>query len=72
MWYIKKSCRNQFTEENIYVGAVLINYLYNNGNQDAEVIITHSKGYRNSGLRHPHSWSIIDAKDLIKRFKNID
>ncbi len=72
MWYIKEKCRNQFTEENIYVGVALINYLYNSGNKNAEVIITKDKGYRTNGARQPHSWSIIDAQDLLDWYKNIE
>lgn len=72
MWYIKEKCRNQFSEENIYVGSALINYLYNNGNKKAEIIITQDKGYRTNGNRHPHSWSIIDAQELLDWYNHID
>lgn len=72
MWYIKERCRNQFTEENIYVGTALINYLYNNGNHKADIIITYNKGYRSAGVRHPHSWSIIEAKGLLEWYKGLD
>ena len=30
-----------------------------------ELITTENKGYRSNGMRHPHSWSIIDQDDLI-------
>lgn len=72
MWYIKEKCRNQFTEENIYVGAALINYLYNNGNKQAEILITQNKGYRTNGARQPHSWSIIDAQDLLDWYNSLE
>ncbi|TGV02217.1 hypothetical protein [Flavivirga rizhaonensis] len=72
MWYIKEKCRNQFSEENIYVGTALINYLYNNGNKKAEIIITQNKGYRTNGKRHPHSWSIIDTQELLDWHNNIE
>jgi len=72
MWYIKERCRNQFTEENIYVGTALINYLYTNCNNKADVIITYSRGYRSPGVRHPHSWSIIEAKGLLEWYRGLD
>jgi len=31
-----------------------------------ELIKTENKGYRANGVRHPHSWSIVDEKELIK------
>jgi hypothetical protein len=36
------------------------------GNKNIELIETQNKGYWANGDRHPHSWSIIDEKDLIK------
>ncbi|MEM9916663.1 MAG: hypothetical protein AAF990_01130 [Bacteroidota bacterium] len=35
------------------------------GNQQVELIETEGKGYRANGYRHPHSWSIVDKKDLF-------
>lgn len=34
-------------------------------NSSVEYITTENKGYRSNGDRHPHSWSIVDEKDLI-------
>jgi len=31
-------------------------------------MITYDKGYHPDGTRHPHSWSIVDNKDLIHWF----
>ncbi len=31
-----------------------------------EVIRTKNKGYRSDGSRHPHSWSIVDEKELVE------
>ncbi|GAB4249020.1 MAG: hypothetical protein Tsb0034_28380 [Ekhidna sp.] len=39
------------------------------GFTDVEYISTENKGYRASGERHPHSWSIVDPKELIKWIK---
>lgn len=35
-------------------------------NKNIELIETENKGYRANGERHPHSWRIVDKKDLIK------
>lgn len=45
--------------------AALINQLMIDGNKEAELITTIDKGRRNDGSRHPHSWSIVDEKDLL-------
>lgn len=34
--------------------------------KNVELIETENKGYRANGERHPHSWRIVDEKDLIK------
>jgi hypothetical protein len=44
--------------------AALITQLQLMGHQQAELITTHGRGFRPGGLRHPHSWSIIDENDL--------
>ncbi len=43
--------------------STMINTLKLLGNDNAEFITTTGKGYRIDGRRHPHSWSILDAKD---------
>lgn len=43
-----------------------VNQLKLNGNKNAEVIITHNKGVRYDGTKHPHSWSIMDTNDTIQ------
>ncbi|MDW5290567.1 hypothetical protein [Formosa sp. PL04] len=35
------------------------------GTNTIELINTENRGYRANGERHPHSWSIVDEKDLI-------
>ena len=35
------------------------------GSNNIELINTQNRGYRANGERHPHSWSIVDEKDLI-------
>ena len=35
------------------------------GFENVEYIATKNKGYRANGDRHPHSWGIVDKKELI-------
>lgn len=35
------------------------------GEDHVQLIQTEDKGYRANGSRHPHSWSIVDKKDLM-------
>lgn len=39
-------------------------------NNNIELIKTEDKGYRENGEKHPHSWSIVNEKDLINWMKN--
>lgn len=36
------------------------------GGKNIELITTKNRGYRANGERHPHSWSIVNKKELIK------
>ena len=46
--------------------ASLIRHLKLLGNTRAELIVTTGRGYRANGSRHPHSWSIVDQRDLAQ------
>jgi hypothetical protein len=46
--------------------AAFTNVLRIAGNPDAELITTSGKGFRPNGLRHPHSWSIVDEAELAE------
>jgi hypothetical protein len=71
MFYIVERCRSTMNSH-LISSSELVNYLYHHGNKKAEIIITQNKGYRTNGMRHPHSWSIIDGKGLIEWYKGID
>lgn len=43
-----------------------VNQLKLNGNQQADVIITHNKGVRANGTINPHSWSIMDTDETTR------
>ncbi len=49
----------------------MINHLKMSGNAKAELITTTNKGYRGNGAKHPHSWSILDAKECVKWIKRV-
>ena len=48
--------------------AALVNELRILGNERAELIVTRARGKLPDGTRHPHSWSIVDEKELIDWF----
>ena len=69
-WRIKN--RNQTVHNSNYeVSAELINRLVLMGNTKAEFMQTFKTGYRSNGLRHPHSWSIIDEVECIAWMKKL-
>jgi len=49
--------------------SALINCLVGFGNNRAEFINALGKGYRPDGRRHPHSWSIVDPKEIVQWFE---
>ena len=51
--------------------AALINALQLLGNKEADLILTEDKGYRPNGSRHPHSWSIVDEKEMVNWFNQL-
>ena len=56
---------------NAFDFAAMTNELKRMGNKKIELIITDNKGYRQPGnIRHPHSWSIAEPKDLVKWLLN--
>ncbi len=64
--------RNQPVSTQSYlVTSELINRLLLMGNLKAEFMQTYRTGYRSNGMRHPHSWSIIDEVECIQWLKKI-
>ncbi|MES2425751.1 MAG: hypothetical protein V4560_02220 [Bacteroidota bacterium] len=63
-WWIENR-RRDYYDFNSIDEAALINQLKLDGNTRAELITTINKGYQEDGSRHPHSWSIIDEKDML-------
>lgn len=51
--------------------AAFINQLNVLGNGRAELITTTNRGYHPDGARHPHSWSIVDEREMVNWFVSI-
>jgi hypothetical protein len=64
--------RNQTVHlSNYEMTAELINRLVLMGNTRAEFMQTLGTGYRANGMRHPHSWSIVDEVECIQWMKRV-
>jgi hypothetical protein len=66
-WWMKTR-RKDFYAMNAIDMAALINELNIRGNEKATLITTENKGYQDDGSRHPHTWNIVDEKELINWF----
>jgi hypothetical protein len=69
-WWIDTRRKDYYSMNAIDLAA-LINELKIAGNENAQLIVTNDKGYLPDGTRHPHSWSIIDEKEMIDWFLNL-
>lgn len=65
-WWNKYNGITKFSELNSYSLKKMYNELIENKHQNIEYIETKNKGYRANGKRHPHSWSIVDEKEIVK------
>jgi len=65
LWW-KENRKADYDQMNAFYIKKLSETLKNSGFNQVEYIPTENKGYRENGDRHPHSWSIIDKKELIK------
>ncbi|MBC3788664.1 hypothetical protein FHK02_5224 [Spirosoma sp. LMG 31448] len=63
-WWISQR-RKDYYDLNAVDNAALINQLQLNGNRAAELVVTANQGVRETGEKHPHSWSIVDQKALL-------
>ncbi len=65
-WWIENRGRDYYGMNAIDLAA-LVNQLEILGSKKAELITTTTKGFQ-GGSRHPHSWSIVDEKELVDWF----
>lgn len=66
VWWMENR-QNEWEDMNAFSLQQLTETLNEKWNQPRiEFITTENKGYRSSGQRHPHSWSIVDRENLTK------
>lgn len=63
-WWMENRGVNAY-DMNVLDQSALVLWLNKNGNKRAELINAVGKGYRIDGARHPHSWSIVDAEQVM-------
>jgi len=64
-WW-KEYAKNEYEDLNAFYIQKLSDKLKTEfGNKNIELISTKNRGYRANGERHPHSWSIVNRKDLV-------
>lgn len=68
-WWLKDGI--DYSLMNAFDFAAVTNELKRMGNKKIELITTYNKGYRlPDKIRHPHSWSIAEPKDLVRWLLN--
>ena len=65
LWW-KQNRMADFDQMNAYYLELLSQLLKKSNFKQIEYIRSENKGYRANGERHPHSWSIVDKKELIE------
>ncbi|WP_205727871.1 hypothetical protein [Flammeovirga pectinis] len=63
-WWLKNR-NTEYRELNAFYIKELSQELIHKGYNNLEYIETSNQGYRANGERHPHSWSIVNKKDLL-------
>lgn len=69
LWW-KENRMADYEQMNAFYIKKLSESLTQKGFESVEYIPTTDKGYRANGERHPHSWSIVDKKDLVNWILN--
>jgi hypothetical protein len=64
LWW-KENRQTDFESTNAYTLQKTAENLKNTNWNNLQLIQTKNKGFRIDGERHPHSWSIVDTKELI-------
>lgn len=68
-WW-KENANNDYEDLNAFYIEKLSEKLKTEfGKNNIDLIKTENKGYRTNGKKHPHSWSIVNKKDLINWMK---
>ncbi|HEX6169160.1 MAG TPA: hypothetical protein VFZ33_05670 [Chitinophagaceae bacterium] len=64
MWQMQNR-RRDYYDLNCVDIAAMINLLQLQGNKNAQLVVTNNKGKRLNGMKHPHSWSIMDSNQCL-------
>jgi pimeloyl-ACP methyl ester carboxylesterase len=70
VWQLKNRRRSAF-DNNVASASELIARLMLAGHEKAELMIAKQPGYRSNGMRHTHSWSIVDEVEFIQWMKQV-
>lgn len=70
VWQLKNRRRSAF-DNNVAAASELIARLMLAGHEKAELMIAKQPGYRSNGMRHTHSWSIVDEVECIQWIKQV-
>lgn len=71
-WQLKNRQKDLYDLNCTDISAMII-FLQLKGNKRADLVVTYDKGVRPNGLKHPHSWSIMDAKNcMVWLLKQLD
>jgi D-alanyl-D-alanine carboxypeptidase len=69
LWW-KENRMTDFESTNAYAIQQIVKDLKSKKWENVELIETENKGYRANGDRNPHSWSIVDIRNLIEWMNN--
>ena len=64
LWQMQNRHRDYYDMNCVDIAA-MINFLQLHGNKNAELVVTNNKGRRLNGMRHPHSWSIMNSQRCL-------
>lgn len=64
IWQMQNRQRDYYDMNCVDIAA-MINLLQLQGNKNAQLILTINKGRRLNGMRHPHSWSIMNSQQCL-------
>ncbi len=70
VWLLQNR-RRSLMDSNALASSELISRLLMMDNPRAEFMLAKQPGFRSSGMRHPHSWSIVDEIELIQWVKEM-
>lgn len=64
IWQMQNRHRDYYDMNCVDIAA-MINLLQLQGNKSAKLVVTNNKGRRLNGMRHPHSWSIMNSQQCL-------